>query len=176
MALLKEAFPKLSSVAILRNTTFPGEAREWQETEAAARALAITLQAFEVNDPKDFPVAFAAMSRRRPDALITITSPITSAYRPIIVDFAAKLRLPTMFGLKQDATGGGLMSYSANSEDLFRRAAGYVGRILKGARPEDLPIERPTKFELTVNMKTARALGLMVPQSVILQADTVINQ
>lgn len=176
LALLKEAFPKISSVAVLRNTTFPGEVREWQETQAAARALVIALQSFEVNDPKDFPVAFAAMSRSRPDALVTFTSPLTSAYRPVIVDFASKQRLPTMFGLKQDAAGGGLMAYSANSEDLFRRAAGYVDRILKGARAGDLPVERPTKFELTLNMKTARALGLAPSQSVLVQADAVIDQ
>jgi putative tryptophan/tyrosine transport system substrate-binding protein len=176
LALLKEAFPKISRVAVLRDATVPGEAREWQEIQAAARALAMTLEPLEVRDPKDVPLAFAAMSRRRPDALITIASPIASAYRPIIVDFAIKHRLPTMFPLKQDAASGGLMSYSNSLEDMFRRAASYVDRILKGARPGDLPVEQPTKFELTVNIKTARALGLTVPRSVILQADTVIDQ
>lgn len=176
LALLKEALPKISRVTVLRNPTFPGDSRTWEETQAAARVLGVTLQPVEVRDPKDFPAAFAAMTRSRPDALITISSPLTTAYRPIIVEFATKRRLPTMFEFKQDVEAGGLMGYSANSADLFRRAAGYVDRILKGARPGDLPIERPTKFELTVNVNTARALGLTLPQSVLIQADTVIDR
>jgi len=176
LALLKEAFPRISRVAVLRNPTFPGDAREWEETQAAARVLGVTLQPLEVRDPKDFPTAFSAMTRRLPDALVVKSSPLTNAYRPIIVEFAAKHRLPTMFGFKPDAEGGGLMSYSANAADLFRRAAGYVDRILKGARPGDLPVERPTKFELTVNLKTARALGLALPQSVLIQADSILDQ
>ena len=153
LALLKEAFPKISRVAVLWDSTATGNAhaQEWQETQAAARVLGVTLQPLVIGDPKDFPLAFAEMSRSRPHALITISSPLTSAYRPIIVEFAAKHRLPTMFGFKPDVEGGGLMCYSVSSADLFRRAASYVDRILKGARPGDLPVEQPTKFELVIN-------------------------
>ena len=115
------------------------------------------------------------MTRKRPDALITFPSPLTSAYRPIIVEFAAKQRLPTMFGLRADVEAGGLMSYSPNLADVFRRAAYYIDRILKGAKPGDLPIERPTKFELVINLKTAKALNLTIPQSVLVRADKIID-
>src|SRR2546425_10592145 len=121
------------------------------------------------------PQAFSAMTRKRPDALITFASPLTSAYRPIIVEFALKQRLPTMFGLRAAVEAGGLMSYSPNVADGFRRAAYYIDRILKGAKPGDLPIERPTKFELVINLKTAKALGLTIPQTLLLRADEVIQ-
>jgi len=176
LALLKEAFPKISRVAVLRSPTSQLDAGEWRETQAAARVLGVTVQSLEVRDPKDFPGAFSTMAQKRPDALITISTPLTSAYRPIIVEFATRTRLPTMFGLKADAEAGGLMSYSVNTADLFRRAAGYVDRILKGARPGDLPIEQPTSFELTVNLKTANALGITLPPSILLRAGTVIDR
>ena len=115
------------------------------------------------------------MTRRRPDALITFASSLTTAYRPIIVEFATKQRLPTMFGLRAEVEAGGLMSYSHNLPDIFRRAARYVDKILKGAKPRDLPIEQPTRFELVINLKTAKALGLTIPQSVLLRADQVIE-
>jgi putative tryptophan/tyrosine transport system substrate-binding protein len=176
LALLKEALPKVSRVAVLWNPAGEGPPRGWQEMQTAARILGVTVERVDVKDPKDFPSAFSAMTRKRPDALFTVLSPLMSAYRPVIVEFATKHRLPTMFGQRADVEAGGLMAYSPNTADLFRRAAGYVDRILKGAKPGDLPIERPTKFELIVNMKTARALGLTLPQSVLLQADTVIDQ
>jgi len=174
LALLKEAFPKLARLAVLWSPENDGAQLQWQETQAAARVLAIALQPLEVKDPKDFPMAFSAMTRKRPDALITFTSPLTSAYRPIIVEFATKQRLPTMFGLRADVEAGGLLSYSPSSADVFRRAAYYIDRILKGAKPGDLPIERPTKFELVINLKTAKALGLTIPQTLLLRADQVI--
>jgi putative ABC transport system substrate-binding protein len=176
LALLKEAFPKISRVAVLRNPANEADAGEWRETQAAARVLGVTLQSLEVRDPKDFPGAFAAMAQKHPEALITVSTPLTSAYRPIIVEFATKHRLPTMFGRKADVEGGGLMSYSVNTADLFRRAAGYVDRILKGARPGDLPIEQPTNFELSVNLKTAKGLSITLPPSILLRADTVIDR
>jgi ABC-type uncharacterized transport system substrate-binding protein len=175
MALLKETLPKLARLAVLWSPENDGAQPEWQETQSAARVLAIALQPLEVRDPKDFPLAFSAMTRKRPDALITVASPLTSAYRPIIVEFALKQRLPTMFGLRAAVEAGGLMSYSPNVADGFRRAAYYIDRILKGAKPGDLPIERPTKFELVINLKTAKALGLTIPQSILLRADQVIE-
>jgi len=175
LALLKEAFPKLTRLAVLWNPENEGAPLEWQATQAAASALDIVLQTLEVRDPKDFPLALSAMTRKRPDALITFTSPLTSAYRPIIVEFATKQRLPTMFGLRADVEAGGLLSYSPSAADVFRRAAYYIDRILKGAKPGDLPIERPTKFELVINMKTAKSLGLTIPQSLLLRADQVID-
>jgi putative tryptophan/tyrosine transport system substrate-binding protein len=176
LALLKETLPKISRVAVLRVPDAEAQPRAWREIQAAARKLGMTVQSVDVADPKDFPGAFSAMARKRPDALLTLLSVLTSAYRPIIVEFATKHRLPTMFGHRADVEAGGLMSYAPSAADLFRRTAGYVDRILKGSKPGDLPIERPAKFELTVNMKTARALGLTLPQSVLYQADTVIDQ
>jgi putative ABC transport system substrate-binding protein len=126
LALLKETFPKASRLAVLWNPISDGAQADWEETQAAARALGVALQPLEVRDPKDFPSAFTAMRRKRPDALITILSPLTSAYRPIIVDFATKQRLPTMFSQRVDVEAGGLMSYSPSAADLFRRAAAYV--------------------------------------------------
>ena len=115
------------------------------------------------------------MTRRRPDALMSFVSPITTAYRPIIVEFALKQRLPAMFEVKADVEAGGLVSYAASLSEQFRRAAHYVDRILKGAKPGDLPIERPTKFELVINLRTAKALGLTIPQSLLLRADEIIQ-
>ncbi len=174
--LLKEALPRVSRVAVLWNPGNQGGARQWQETEAAARALGITLQSVEVRDPKDFPAALSAMTGRRADALITFLSPLTSAFRPIIVEFATKNRLPTMFELRADVEAGGLMAYSPSITDRFRRAAGYVDRILKGAKPGELAIEQPTHFELIVNLKTAKALGITLSPSVLLRAEKVIDE
>jgi putative tryptophan/tyrosine transport system substrate-binding protein len=175
LALIKEALPRVSRVAVLRDPAADGALRRWQEMQTAARTLGLTVERMDTREPRDFPTAFAAMTRRRPDALVTLLSPLTSAYRPIIVEFATRQRLPTMFGQRADVEAGGLMAYSPSVADMFRRAAVYVDRILKGAKPGDLPIERPTKFELSVNLKTARALGITVPQSVLVQADTLID-
>ena len=175
LELLKEAIPRLSRVAVLWNPANQGAPLQWKGTQSAARRLGVTLQSHEVRDPNDFPRTLSAITRRRPDALITFASPLTTAYRPIIVELATKQRLPTMFGVKADVEAGGLMSYSANLPDSFRRAARYVDRILKGARPGDLPIEQPTRFELIINLKTAKALGLTIPQTLLLQADQVIE-
>jgi putative ABC transport system substrate-binding protein len=176
LQLLKEAVPKVSRVAVLWNPANYGEKAQWRETQAAARTLGVTAQSFEVTDPKDFPAAFAAMSRERADALVTTTpGALITAYRPFILEFSAKKRLPTLFTRREEVEAGGLMAYGADIPDLFRRTATYVDRILKGAKPGDLPIEQPTKFELVVNLKTAKALRLTIPPSVLLRADRVIE-
>jgi putative ABC transport system substrate-binding protein len=173
--LLKEAIPRLSRAAVLWTPTDQAAQRQWQEAQSAARRLRVTLRSLEVRDPNDFPKAFSAMTQKRPDALITFPSPLTSAYRPIIIDFAIKQRLPTMFAIKADVEAGGLLSYAPSLTDTFRRAARYVDRVLKGAAPGDLPIEGPTRFELVINLKTAKALGLTIPPSVLGRADQVIE-
>ena len=175
LALLKEAIPKAAHVTVLWNPTNQGEPRQWNETQAAARVLGVTLQSLGVRDPKDFTNVFSAMTRKRPDALITFVSQLTTAYRPVIIEFATKNRLPTMFGVREDVEAGGLMAYAPNVPDGFRRAAGYVDKILKGAKPGGLPLEQPTKFELVINLKTAKALGLTIPQSLLLRADEIIQ-
>ena len=175
VALLKEVFPKVSRLAVLWSPNNEGAEQDWQGTQEAARVLDIALQSLEVRDPKDFPTALSAMTRRRPHALVTFASALTSAYRPIIVEFAKKQRLPTMFGLRADVEAGGLMSYSPSAAQGFRRAAYYVDRILKGAKPGDLPIERPDTFELVINLKTAKALGVTIPTPLLLRADQVVD-
>ena len=175
LELLKEAIPRLSRAAVFWNPANSGAPRQWQETQSAARKLHVTLQSLEVRDPNDVPKAFAAMTQRRPEALLTIASPITTAYRPIIIDFATKQRIPTMFATKADVEAGGLISYGPSLSDSFRRAARYVDKVLKGANPADLPIEDPTKFELVINLKTAKALKLTIPKTVLIQADQVIE-
>lgn len=176
LELLKEAVPKLSRAAVLWNPANQGGLRQWQEAQSAARKLRVTLQLVEVRDPNDVPKAFAAMTQSRPDALLIIASPITTAYRPIIIDFAIKQRIPTMFATKADVEAGGLISYGSSLTDSFRRAARYVDKVLKGANPGDLPIEDPTKFELVINQKTAKTLRLTIPKTLLLQADQVIEQ
>src|SRR2546426_184239 len=148
---------------------------QWSAAQAAARKLGVTLQSLEVKDPKDFPGAFAAMRRNRPDALMTFASQLTTAYRPIIVEFATKTRLPTMFAVREDVVAGGLLSYAHNLPDVFRRAAYFVDKILKGAKPAELPVEQPTKYELIINLKTAKALGVAIPPSLLLRADQVVE-
>ena len=175
LELLKEALPKLSRVAVLWSPPYEAASLQWKETQAAARRLGLALQSLEVKDPKDFPGAFSAMTRKRPDALLTFVSPLTTAYRPIVVEFATKHRLPTMFAVREDVGAGGLMSYAANVPHIFRRDAGYIDKILKGTKPGDLPIEQPTEFELVINMKTAKTLGLTIPQTLLLRADQVIE-
>jgi putative tryptophan/tyrosine transport system substrate-binding protein len=175
LELLKEAIPKLSRVAVLWNPANQGGPRQWQETQSAARKLRVTLQSLEVKDPNDVPRAFAAMTQKRPDALVIIASPITTAYGPIIIDFATKHHIPTMFATKADIEAGGLISYAPSLTDSFRRAARYVDKVLKGANPGDLPIEDPTSFELVINLKTAKALKLQIPKTLLLQANQLIE-
>ena len=176
LQLLKEAVPGIGRVAVLWN---PGAshsgALEWQATEAAARALGVTLRSFEFRGGEDLAKALAAISRERADALTLLSDPFTSGYREIVADFARKNRLPTIFGTSEYVRAGGLMSYAPNAPELFRRAAVYVDRILKGAKPGDLPIEQPKDFELVINLKTAKVLGLTLPPSLVLRADRIIE-
>ena len=175
LELIKEAVPKLSRVAVLWNPDNLGKVLEFKVTQAAARALGVTLQPVEVRKAKDFDMAFSAILRKRPDALVTFVETLTLVHQTQIVDFVTRNRLPMVAELRVFTELGGLMSYGANQPDLFRRAATFVDKILKGAKPSDLPVEQPTRFELVINMKTAKALGLAFPQSILIRADQVIQ-
>ncbi len=178
LALLKEALPKVSRVAALWHPGAFGERtmREMlRETEVAARALGVALRFVEVRGPDEIESAFAAMAAEGPDALFIFPSPMLFNERRRIVELATRHRLPSMALNREFVDLGALISYGANISDLFRRSATYVDKILKGAKPGDLPIEQPTKFELFVNLKTAKALGLAIPTSILVQADEVIE-
>ena len=171
--MLKQIVPRAALVAVLWNPANPGNRPQLSATESASRALGMRLQSLEARTPADFDPAFAAMIRQRADALIVLADVMLNDNRSRLVELAAANRLPTVYG--QDAGGGGLLSYSANTRDLFRRSAGYVDRILKGARPGDLPVEQANTFELVINLKAARTLGLTVPPSLLHRADRVIE-
>ena len=175
LELLKEAVPKVSRVALLWNPANLSSASYLGETKAAARSLGMQLQMLEARGPEELEGAFAAMTRARADALVVIPDGMFLLHRSRIAVLAVKQRLPTMFGGRDHVDAGGLMSYAASLREGFRRAATYVDRILKGAKPGDLPIERPSQFELVINLKTAKALGLTIPQSLLLRADQVIE-
>jgi putative ABC transport system substrate-binding protein len=146
-----------------------------KQIEVAARALGVRVQLVEARGPGDFERAFSDMARARVGGVTVLPSPTFLYERRVLVDLAAKNRLPTMFAFREYVDAGGLMSYGPDIADCYRRAASYVDRILKGARPGDLPVEQPTKFELVINLKTARALGLAIPQSLLQRADQVIE-
>jgi putative ABC transport system substrate-binding protein len=175
LQMLKEMLPGVVRVAILWNAANPYPAAVYKATEDAARTLGIQLQSLEVRRPDDFSGAFEAAVRQRTAALLTVEDPLTTDLRKRIVDFAARNRLPAIYGMRLFVEAGGLMSYGTNYEDLRRRGVGYVVRILNGAKPGDLPVEQPTKFELAINLKTAKALALTIPQSLLLRADRVIE-
>ena len=174
LELLKEAVPKISRVGVLWNAA--GSGIGVGEYEAAARALKIELQSLGVRDPNpDFDAAFQAAAKARANALITITNVLASRYQKRIAELAIKNRLPSMCERNDYLEAGCLMSYSSNEAEIYRRAAWYVDRILKGAKPADLPIEQPTKFELVINIKTAKQIGLTIPPNVLVRADKVIR-
>ena len=175
LALLKEAVPKVSRVAVLWNATNPVKALELKSAQAAAGALGVQVASFEVREPTDFASAFAAIAKARSDGLIPLDETLTIVHRKQIEEFAVKNRLPMIAEIREWAEAGGLMTYGPSIFDLYRRAAIYVDKILKGAKPADLPVEQPTKYELIINLKTAKALGLTIPQSVLLRADEVIR-
>jgi putative ABC transport system substrate-binding protein len=174
--LLKQTVPGVTRVAVLWR---PGSASERTEKdmlkdlEVAARGLGVRLQFVEVRGPEDLDRAFSDMTRTRPDALAVLGWPMLSAERRRLVDLAAKNRLPAVYPQRQSVEAGGLMSYGANLADLHRRAATYVDKILKGAKPGDLPVEQPTKFELVINLKTAKALGVTIPPSLLQRAEVI---
>jgi putative tryptophan/tyrosine transport system substrate-binding protein len=176
LELLKEVVPKVARVAVLYNPTSPPSVREVKEDlPVAARALGLTIQPWEVRAADDFDRVFAAMGKQRPDGLYLPTGPqmFTNAKR--IADFALKSRLPSVYGRKETVDAGGLMSYGADIAESYRRVATYVDKILKGAKPADLPVEQPTKFELVINLKTAKQIGVTIPQKVLARADRVIK-
>jgi len=175
LELLKETVPKLTRVAILSNPANPTNPPQLKETQAAARALGVTLLSLEVKGPDDIDGAFTAMRKERTGALTVLPDPMFLSQRTRIADLAAKNRLPAIYGIPEHVEAGGFMAYAANRPDIFRRAATYVDKILKGAKPAALPVEQPTRFELVINMKTAKALGLTIPQSVLIRADKVIE-
>jgi len=172
LELLKEAVPKASRVAILGR---PSARSPVQAMERAARSLEVRIQLVEVDQPGQLEGAFAALAAQNVAALVVTPSPFNVTHRARIVSLAAKHRLPAMYGLTAFVDAGGLMAYGASLRDLFRRAATYVDKILKGAKPADLPVEQATKFDLVINMKTARALGLVIPPSLLGRADRVIE-
>jgi len=175
LQLLKEVIPRVSRVAILRNPANKTHAHSLKEVEVAARSLRVQPQTFEARGSEEFDGAFAAMTRERAGALLVLSDPMFWFNRTRIADLAATQRLPTMFAQREHAEAGGLMAYGANLSDALRQAATYVDKILKGAKPGDLPVEQPKKFELVINLKTAKALGLTIPQSVLGRADEIIQ-
>jgi len=163
-------------MAVLRNPDTPWQTRVIDDLKVAAAALSIELSVVvDVRTPEDFGAAFTAARRAHAHAVYVLDGPLFNYHRAILVKEATKARFPTIYGAREFPEEGGLMSYGANSIDLFRRSAGYVDKILKGAKPGDLPIEQPTRFELVVNLKTAKALGLTFPESILLRADEVIR-
>jgi putative ABC transport system substrate-binding protein len=167
--------PRISRVAVLWNPADLAKALDVRETQVTGQALGMQLQLLEVRGPEDFESAFAAMTRERAEVLITLGGPLTVSHCMRIVDLAAKNRLPAMYDVREFVEAGGLMAYGPSLPDLFRRAAAYVDKILKGAKPGTLPVEQPMKFELSINLKTANALGLTLPPSVLFLADQVIQ-
>jgi putative ABC transport system substrate-binding protein len=175
LELLKEIVPKLSRVAVLGTSTRPGNAEALKEVELAAGAFGLKVQYLEVRDPRDIETAFQAARKGRADAVLVLSSPVIFSQRTQIADLAEKNRLAVIFPQSEYVEDGGLMSYAPNYADLFRRAATYVDKILKGAKPADLPVEQPTKFEFIINLKTAKQIGVTIPQSVLYRADKVIK-
>jgi ABC-type uncharacterized transport system substrate-binding protein len=175
LELLKEVLPRLSRVAVFGTSTFVGNAENLKETERAAKSLDVQIHYLDMPSPADVKTAFQAAGKERVDAGLGLGGPVFNAERVQIVALAAKSRLPLMYPNLEPVEVGGLMSYSANVNDLFRRAAWYVDKILKGAKPAELPVEQPTKFELVINLKAAKQIGLTIPPNVLARADKVIK-
>jgi putative ABC transport system substrate-binding protein len=175
LELLKEVVPRLSRVVVFWNTANPANASAWHETQAAADALGLRLHSQDVRGPQDIEGAFARTAKARPDALLVLGDALINMHRQQIAAFATQEHLPSMFTTREWVVAGGLMSYGSSPSDNYRRAAYYVDRILKGAKPADLPVEQPMKFELVINLKTAQALGLTIPPTLLFQADEVLR-
>jgi len=174
LELIKEVVPRLSRVAVLRDHS-PQSEVALKETQLAAQALGVQLKMFEVRSPNDFEGVFLSMSKERPGALVVISSPMLLNNRGQIIALVTKQRLPAVYTLKEYVDAGGLMSYGVSLPALFRRAATYVDKILKGAKPADLPVEQPTKFEFIINLKAAKQIGVTIPPNVLARADKVIK-
>jgi len=175
LELLKETVPKLSRVACLWNPANPDQKSHFHEVQMGARSLNVALQSAEVRNREELELAFTVLMRERPSALLMTADSVHQRLIDDILAFASKNRLPAMYQLKENVERGGLMSYGASAPHLVRGAAIYVDKILKGAKPADLPVEQPTKFEFIINLKTAKALGLTIPQSLLLRADQVLE-
>ena len=175
LELLKQSVPKVRRVAILLNPANPSHAGTIADLKVAARSLGVQIQFLEARNLDEIAGAFAAMTRERAGGLLVVSDPIFDFHGPRLAELAVKNRVPAMYGLRSQTEAGGLMSYGIDIRDNFRRAATYVDKILKGAKPGALPVEQPTKFELVINLKTARALGLKIPPSVLGRADQVID-
>jgi putative ABC transport system substrate-binding protein len=175
LELLKETVPKISVVGDLWNPLNPATQGDFREIGIAARTLGLTIHSEEVREPDQFVTAFSSIRRAHADALIVQADYLTITHRKQIADLAIQSGLPTVFFVRDYVEDGGLLSYGASLTDLYRRSAGYVDKLLKGAKAADLPVEQPTKFELVVNLKTAKALGIAIPESILLRADEVIQ-
>jgi ABC-type uncharacterized transport system substrate-binding protein len=175
LELLKEVVPRVRRVAVLSNPDSPAQPLTVRNVKDAARSLGLQLQLLEARGPEGFDGAFAAMARERVGALLVVQDPAFIPHRARLVDLAAKNRLPSIFTQREDAEAGGLMSYGPSLSDLYRRAGTYVDKILKGVKPGDVPVEQPTKFELVINRKTAKALGVAIPPALLQRADQVIE-
>jgi len=175
LELLKEVLPRLARVAMIGNSREPGNAPTLRETELAAKALGLQLEEFDVHDPQDIQPAFREASKRRAEAVLVLQSPIANSKRVQFVELATKNRLVAIYPLPEFVDAGGLMSYAPRFTDLFRRAAYYVDKILKGMKPADLPVEQPTKFEFIINLNAAKQIDLTVPPNVLVRADRVIR-
>ena len=175
LELLRAALPTLSRVAILWNPSNPAATNAWREAQAAAGSLGIMQSSLEVRKSEDIGPAFEAARKQRADVMVVVQDALVQNHRRQIIELAKRHRLPDIYASREFVEAGGLMSYGPSYPDLYRRAAIYVDKILKGARPRDLPVEQPTKFELAINLKTAKALGLTIPQSILFRADEVIQ-
>jgi putative tryptophan/tyrosine transport system substrate-binding protein len=175
LELLQEVIPGLSNGIVLWNSANPANSLAWRETESASRKLGVKLRSQEVRGPKDFEGAFAEMSEQHPDVLLVAQDALTLEYRKEIIDFALRNRLPSMFVTKEWVEEGGLLSYGDRPPERYRRAAEIVDKVLKGTKPADIPVEQPTTFELAVNLKTAKAIGLMLSPAFLARADLVIE-
>jgi putative ABC transport system substrate-binding protein len=175
LELLREVSPNVSRLGVLWNAGDPGKAIEWRNTEVAARAVKMKPTSLEVHGPDDFNALFTATTRPRPDALVVLGDALTITNRRRIAELVAGNGIPAMYGYREFVEAGGLMSYGPYLPDMYRRAADYVDKVLRGAKPADLPVEQPTKFELVINLKTAKALGLTIPQSLLGRADELIQ-
>jgi putative tryptophan/tyrosine transport system substrate-binding protein len=176
LQLLQETFPKVSrAVAVLWNPAYVGMRARFEQAQVAAPAAGLTVRSVEVRDTHELDVAFEAIIREHPDGLLLLADPFTFSQRARIVEFGAEQRLPVIYESSDFVDVGGLISYGPNINDMYRRSATYVDKILRGAKPADLPIEQPTKFELVINMRAAKALGITFPESILLRADRVIE-
>jgi putative ABC transport system substrate-binding protein len=175
LELLKEIVPRLHRVTILGNSTVPGNSQSVKESKMAAETLGIRIAYAEVRRQEEIESVFSTAKKAHADAVLALASPLLTTYRKELVEFSLKSRLPTIYGRPEMVDDGGLMTYGVSVNDLFRRAATYVDKVLKGAKPADLPIEQPTKFEFLINLKAAKQIGLTIPDSVLFRADRVIK-